>query len=98
MTKLDNAFTASCEALQAYRQAVADKEKKVDEALKDEVDKIHKEAMVLNTEEYFVRLIEENADGLNRKLARRQMQIVGKFEYTEIHQIIRERVKEVTNL
>ena len=82
----------------AAKCSAAAKAGQVDEALKARVEAIHEEAMVLTTEEYFVRLIEDKFDGMIRKLILRQCQIIGKYEYTEVHRIIRERVEHIANL
>ena len=71
---------------------------RVDSEFKALVEEIHKDAMLLNTEEYFVRVLEEKQDGMNRKLSRRQVQINQKLDVSKVHKLIIERVTAATGL
>ena len=94
--RLDAAFAASTAAWAAYETVCG--AQKVDSKLKEQIEELHQDAMVLNTEEFYVRVLEEKQDGMVRKLSRRQVQINQKFEASLVHEIIRARVTDATGL
>ncbi len=55
-------------------------------------------AMVLNTEESFVRHIEQAPDKAHRKITTRLRQISNKFSYELVHATIRAKVTELTGM
>ena len=84
--------------MKTYMDECQNNEVATDSALKDLWTQTKKTVEILNTEEFFCRAIEETGDSTQRKLSRRQAQMVGLFKYESIHIAIRERVKQVTGI
>lgn len=96
--RLDKAFEASDRAWQAYTKCCQVEGMEVDAEVEKQMKETHDKAKVLNTEEYFVRVIEEKQDGMVRKLSRRQVQFTRNNDIDEVHEVIRKRVSQETGL
>jgi len=91
-------YAQATEAMEAYTDERTNNAVAAEKALNDLWTETKKATAILNTEEYFCRIIEESGDSTQRKLSRRQTQILGLFKYESIHVAIRERVKQVTGI
>ena len=55
-------------------------------------------AMLLCTEEYLVRMMEQNPETAQKKVTKRLGQIGDKFQYTDVHPGIRQKVRDLCGL
>ena len=96
--KLNTAYTASTKALDDYLDACKKVNVAIDSVVETEAKAMQQKAMCQNTEEYFVRQIEQNPQTCDAKLTSRQQKVADKFDYDTIHHVIRQEVKKRTGV
>ena len=92
--KLDAACVELKTALDDYRKVCEEHGTEVNSVVIEAADQVMKKALCQITEEYFVRQIEQNPRECETKLMTRQTKIADKFQYEDIHELIRAEVKK----
>ena len=95
---LEEAYTGAEVALQAYTKACASMGAPCCTDVTSRAAEVCVQALVLNTEEYMVRQVEQQPTRAQQKLTQRLRQITDKFDYTKIHPTIRTKVFEITGM
>ena len=85
-------------ALDDYRNVCEEHGTDRDTVAIEAADPVMKKALCQITEEYFVRQIEQNPNGCESKLMTRQTKIADKFQYEDVHEVIRSEVKKRTGV
>ena len=95
---LEEAYTGAEVALQAYTKACASMGAPCCTDVTSRAAEVCVQALVLNTEEYMVRQVEQQPTRAQQKLTQRLRQITDKFDYTKIQPTIRTKVFEITGM